>query len=59
MPSWAVIQHVHHEPAALIGTLAAQRGITLDVRVIPNGGHLFLLTHARELAPVVEEFLAG
>jgi len=40
MPSWAVIQHVHHEPAALIGTLAAQRGITVDVRVIPNGGGL-------------------
>jgi poly(3-hydroxyalkanoate) depolymerase len=29
------------------------------LRVIPNGGHLFLLTHARELAPVVEDFLAS
>jgi poly(3-hydroxyalkanoate) depolymerase len=28
------------------------------LRVIPDGGHLFLVTHAREVAPWIEEFLA-
>lgn len=27
------------------------------LHVVPNGGHLFLLTHAREVAPVIENFL--
>jgi GMP synthase (glutamine-hydrolysing) len=40
MPTWTFIQHVRHEPAALIATMAAERGVTLDVRVIPNGDPL-------------------
>jgi GMP synthase (glutamine-hydrolysing) len=40
MPRWGFIQHVRHEPAALIATLAAARGITVDARVIPNGDPL-------------------
>lgn len=28
------------------------------LHVVPKGGHLFLVTHAREVAPVIEEFLA-
>jgi GMP synthase (glutamine-hydrolysing) len=39
-PRWGVIQHVRHEPAALIGTVAAERGVTLDVRVMPDGDPL-------------------
>jgi GMP synthase (glutamine-hydrolysing) len=37
MPTWAFIQHVRHEPGALISSMAAERGVTVDVRVIPNG----------------------
>jgi GMP synthase-like glutamine amidotransferase len=40
MPTWAFIQHVRHEPAALISSLAAERGVSVDVRVIPNGDAL-------------------
>jgi poly(3-hydroxyalkanoate) depolymerase len=29
------------------------------LHVVPNGGHLFLITHADEVAPVVERFLNG
>jgi GMP synthase (glutamine-hydrolysing) len=40
MPTWTFLQHVRHEPAALIATMAAERGVTVDVRVIPNGDPL-------------------
>jgi GMP synthase (glutamine-hydrolysing) len=40
MPTWGFVQHVRHEPAALIATLAAERGVTADVRVMPNGDAL-------------------
>jgi poly(3-hydroxyalkanoate) depolymerase len=28
------------------------------LRVIPGGGHLFLITHATEVAPIIEDFLS-
>jgi GMP synthase-like glutamine amidotransferase len=40
MPTWAFIQHVTHESGALISRLATERGVTVDVRVIPNGDPL-------------------
>jgi GMP synthase-like glutamine amidotransferase len=40
MPTWAFLQHVRHEPAALISSLAAERGVTVDVRVIADGDPL-------------------
>jgi GMP synthase-like glutamine amidotransferase len=40
MPTWGFIHHVRHEPAALISAMAAERGVTPDVRVIPDGDPL-------------------
>jgi poly(3-hydroxyoctanoate) depolymerase len=37
----------------------ARRLPNARLHVVPGGGHLFVVTHANEVAPVVERFLAG
>jgi poly(3-hydroxyalkanoate) depolymerase len=39
--------------------LIARRLARARLHIVPDGGHLFLVTHADEVAPVVERFLDG
>jgi poly(3-hydroxyoctanoate) depolymerase len=38
--------------------LIARRLPNARLHVVPDGGHLFIVTHVREIAPVIERFLA-
>lgn len=39
------------------GRLIARLLPNAHLHVVPNGGHLFLMTHATEIAPIIHRFL--